>query len=129
MTAWTADELTGIGAAEELQIASRRRDGTLGSPRTIWVVRHGDDIYARSVNGPTSDWFRGTRVRHEGHIRAGGVDKDVAFVDADHSMDDQLDAAYRSKYRRYAKSITDSITSPAARSTTLKLVPRRREFS
>ena len=126
---WTNDELTKVGKAEELQVSSLRRDGRLGSPRTIWVVPHGDDLYVRSVNGRGANWFRGTRVRHEGHIRAGGVDKDVAFVDADHSMDDQLDAAYRSKYRRYAKSITDSITSPAARSTTLKLVPRRREFS
>jgi hypothetical protein len=48
----------------------------------------------------------------------------VAFADADHRLDDEIDAAYRSKYRRYAKSITDSITSPGARSTTTRLVPR-----
>ena len=123
-TTWTNDELIKIGMAEELQIASLRRDGTLGSPRTIWVVPYGDDLYVRSVNGPAAAWFRGTRVRHVGHIRAGGVDKGVAFVDADHSIDNQIDAAYRTKYRRYAKSITDSITSPGARSTTIKLVPR-----
>ena len=39
MTAWTSDELTRIGSAEELQIASRRGDGSLARPRTIWVVR------------------------------------------------------------------------------------------
>jgi hypothetical protein len=82
MTAWTDDELTRVGTAEELQIASRRRDGTLGSPRTNWVVPHGDDLYVRSVRGPGSDWFRGTQVRRERHIRAGGVGKDVAFADA-----------------------------------------------
>ena len=124
MTMWTNDELSKVGTAEELQIASLRRDGTLGSPRTIWVVPYGDDLYVRSVNGPAAAWFRSTRVRHEGHIRADGVDNDVAFVDADHSIDNQIDAAYRTKYRRYAKSITDSITSPGARSTTIKLVPR-----
>ena len=129
MTTWPNDELTKVGTAEELQIASLRRDGTLGSPRTIWVVPYGDDLYVRSVNGPAAAWSRGTRVRREGLIRAGGVDKDVAFVDADHSIDDQIDAAYRTKYRRYAKSITDSITSPGARSTTIKLVPQRRESS
>ena len=123
-TTWTNDELTRVGTAEELQIASLRRDGTLGSPRTIWVVPYDDDLYVRSVNGPAAAWFRGTRVRHEGHIRAGGVEKDVAFVDADHSIDNQIDAAYRTKYRRYAKSITDRINSPGARSTTTKLVPR-----
>jgi hypothetical protein len=124
VTAWRNDELTRVGDAEELQIASARRDGTLGSPRMIWVVPHGDDLYVRSVNGPDAAWFRGTQVRREGHIQAGSVDRDVAFADADHSLDDEIDAAYRSKYRRYAKSITDSITSPGARSTTLRLVPR-----
>ena len=51
MTAWTPDELAKIGAAEELLIASLRRDGTLRNPVTIWVVRHGGDLYVRSVNG------------------------------------------------------------------------------
>ena len=124
MTAWTNDELSRVGDAEELQIASARRDGTLGRSRTIWVVPYGGSLYVRSVNGPSAAWFRGTQVRHEGRIQAGGVDRDVAFADADHGLDDEIDAAYRSKYRRYAKSITDSITSPGARSTTIRLLPR-----
>ena len=124
MAAWTNDELTQVGDAEELQIASTRSDGTLSSSRTIWVVPQGGDLYVRSVNGPSAAWFRGTQVRHRGHIRARGVDRDVTFADADHSLDDEIDAAYQSKYRRYAKSITDSVTSPGARSTTIKLVPR-----
>jgi hypothetical protein len=90
----------------------------------IWVVRVGDDLYVRSVNGRTAAWFRGTQVRHEGHIRAGGVDKDVTFVDAAPDLNDQIDAAYRTKYRRYAASIIGHITSPQARSATIKLVPR-----
>jgi hypothetical protein len=124
MNTWTADELTRIGTAEELQIASLGKDGTLGRPRTIWVVRRGDDLYVRSVNGPTAAWYRGTRVRHEGHIRAGGVDKDVSFIDPDGAVTDDIDAAYRSKYRRYAASIIDAITGSDARSATIKLVPR-----
>jgi hypothetical protein len=124
MTMWTSDELNKIGTAEELEIASLRRDGTLRNPVTIWVIRHGDDLYVRSVNGRTAAWFRGTQVRHEGHIQAGGVDKDVTFVDADPDLNDQIDAAYRTKYRRYAASIIRSILSPEARSATIKLVPR-----
>jgi hypothetical protein len=49
MSTWTSEELIKIGAAEELQIASVRRDGALRSPVTIWVVPHGDDLYVRSV--------------------------------------------------------------------------------
>jgi hypothetical protein len=124
MTAWTNDELSKIGAAEELQIAPLRGDSTLRKPVTIWVVRHGDDLYVRSVNGRTSSWFRGAQVRHEGHIQAGGVDKDVTFVDADPDINDQIDAAYRSKYRRYAASLVDPVVSPQAQAATIKLVPR-----
>jgi hypothetical protein len=124
MTAWTPDELERIDEADELEIASLRADGTLGSPRTIWVVRLDDDLYIRSVNGRASDWFRGTQRRHEGRIRAGGVEKDVTFVDAERKLEGRLDAAYREKYRRYDKSIFDTTFTPEARSATLKLVPR-----
>jgi hypothetical protein len=121
---WTSDELNKIGKAEELEIASLRRDGTQRNPVTIWVIRLGDDLYVRSVNGRTAAWFRGTQARHEGRIRAGGVDKDVIFVEADPDINDQIDAAYRTKYRRYAASIISHIVSPEARAATIKLVPR-----
>src|SRR5438094_2168227 len=123
MTGWTSEELSKIEAADELQLASARRGGTLRSPVTIWVVRHGDDLYVRSVNGRTSSWFRGAQARHEAHIEAGGVGKDVLLVETD-DMIDEIDAAYRAKYHRYAESIVGSVVSPEARSATLKLVPR-----
>jgi hypothetical protein len=124
MTTWTSDELKKIESAEELKIASLRDDGTLRKPVTIWVVRVGDDLYVRSVNGRGSGWFRGTQTRHAGHIRAGGVDKDVTFMDEmDSRVNEQIDAAYRTKYRRYAASIINSTLTPEARSATLKLVP------
>jgi hypothetical protein len=122
MAAWTSDELSKIGAADELEIASVRHDGTLRKPVTIWVVRHGDDLYVRSVNGRGSSWFRGAQVRHEGHIRAGGVDKDVVLVETD-DVNDEVDAEYRSKYRHYAARFVDPIVSPEARAATLRLVP------
>jgi hypothetical protein len=125
MTTWTSDELAKIGNAEELQIASLRRDGTLRKPVTIWVVRLGDDLYVRSVNGRNSAWFRGVQGRHEGHIRAGGVDKDVTFEEeAAPEINARLDAAYRAKYHRYGESIVGTIVSPGARAATIKLVPR-----
>jgi hypothetical protein len=124
MTGWTSDQLDSIGSAQELQIASLRRDGTLRSPRTIWVVRVGDDLYVRSMNGRGGGWFPGTQVRHQGHIRAGGVDQDVTFADADPELNDQIDAAYRDKYRRYGPSVIGSVVNPAARAATIKLVPR-----
>ena len=123
MSNWTNDELDKIGKAEELAIAGRRGDGTLRKPVTIWVVRHGGDLYVRSGYGRGAAWFRGTQARHEGHVTAGGVEKDVAFADADPALNDQIDAAYRTKYRRYASYVPPMI-SPDARATTLKLVAR-----
>jgi hypothetical protein len=124
MTTWTGNELSAIGAAEELQLASLRPDGTLRKPVTMWVVRHGDDLYVRSWRGRTSAWFRGVQGRHEGHIRAGGMDKDVRFVDADDHLNDAIDAVYRTKYRRYADQYVLPMVGPDARAATIKLVPR-----
>jgi len=125
MTPWTRAELDRIANAEELQIASLRNDGTLRKAVTIWVVRVDNDLYVRSVYGRSSGWYRGIQVRHEGHIRAGGVDKDVTFVEeSDPSINQQVDAAYRTKYHRYAASIVNSTLTPEARSATIKLVPR-----
>jgi hypothetical protein len=125
MTTWTSDELNRIGNAEELQIASLRDDGTLRNPVTIWVVRVGDDLYIRAYKGRTSPWFRGAQTRHQGYIQAGSIAKDVALLDEfDPVINKQIDAAYRSKYRRYAGSILDSMVTPEARAATIKLVPR-----
>jgi hypothetical protein len=125
MTTWTSDELTKIGTAEELEIASLWHDGTLRNPVTIWVVRIGDDLYVRSYRGRGGAWFRAALVRHEGHIRAGGVEKDVTFVEeADSTINDQIDAAYRTKYRRYGAQYVNPMVAPEAQAATLKLMPR-----
>ena len=123
MSTWTPDELTAIAAPDELEIGTRRRDGTLRDPVTIWAVRHGDELYIRSVNGPTAAWYRGAQTRHQARISAGGVEKDVTLIDADHAIDDQIDAGYRTKYRRYSEDTLPRITSPQARSTPFKLEP------
>ena len=68
MTSWTPEELDSIETADELNIAPLRPDGTLQNPVTIWVVRHGDDLYVRAYRGPGGAWFRGAVARHAGHI-------------------------------------------------------------
>jgi hypothetical protein len=124
MTGWTTDELSAIEGADELEIASLRTDGMLRNPTTIWVVRLGDDLFVRSVNGRSAAWFRGTQERLEGRISAGGIERTVTFVDPGHTLDDEIDAVYRDKYRRYAENIVGSVLSSEARSATIKLVPR-----
>ena len=125
MSGWTPEELVRIGQADELDLASQRRDGSLRDPVTMWVVRDGDDLYVRSMHGRAGAWFRGTQIRRRGHIRSGGVDKDVTFViDTDSALNDRIDAAYRDKYRRYGDRIVGGVANPASRESTIKLVPR-----
>ncbi len=63
--------------------------------------RVGDDLYVRSWRGRTGAWFRGAQVRQKGHTRAGGIEKEVQFADADRALYDHIDEGYRTKYRRY----------------------------
>jgi hypothetical protein len=124
MTQWTSDQLDKFGRAEEVQIASVRADGTLRKRVTVWAVRHGDDLYVRSVRGRSGHWFRGTQERHEGRVAVGRVQQDVSFVNADPDVEADVDSAYRTKYGGYAGRILNSVLTPEARSTTIRLVPR-----
>jgi hypothetical protein len=52
MTAWTDEELSRIGHAEELRLASARTDGSLRPYVTMWVVGAG---------GRGANWGRAAR--------------------------------------------------------------------
>jgi hypothetical protein len=125
MTNWTRNDLERIGAADELQLASFKKDDTLRKPVTIWVVRVGDDLYVRSYRGREGAWFRQVQRRPEGRIVADGVTRDVTFVDVsdDEALNNKIDAAFQSKYRRYSATFVGPMIAPQARATTLKLVP------
>ena len=124
MAIWTSDELNRIGNAEELQIATLRRDGTFRKQVTIWVVRVDDELYVRCVNGRAGAWFRGVLTRYEGRIWAGGVEKDVTFVEeSDPEINTRIDEVYLTKYRRYPQWVAPMVT-PEVRAATIKLVPR-----
>ncbi len=121
MATWTEQDVQALGGPDEVTIETMRKDGTLRKPVIVWIVRVGDDLYVRSVNGRDASWFRGVQSRHEGWIRAGSAEKDVAFeeVDGPHEV---IDAAYREKYRRYP-SIVPSIVKAEAQAATIRLVP------
>jgi hypothetical protein len=123
-TTWTSEELSRVGEAEELQIASTRKDGTLRPYVTIWVVRVGNDIYVRSAYGADNPWFVRAKASGIGRIRAGEVEKDVVFTDATASAFEDIDAAYHVKYDRFGAGIVGTVVGPRAVDTTLKLEPR-----
>ncbi len=124
MTAWTKDELTKMGRAEEIEIAVRRPDGRIGNRVTVWAVPYDDALYVRSaVKGRDAAWFRAIQETHEGRVWAGGVEKDATFEDTNHDLHAEIDAAYRAKYRRYKERFLNSVLTPEARSTTIRVVP------
>ena len=124
---WRAGELSTIDGCSEVDIATRRSDGTLCAARTVWIVRHDGAVYVRSVNGTTAAWYRGVQTCHEGELSAGRLQRGVVFVKAGthagegSGLDDALDAAYRGKYGR--SGAVARITADAARATTLRLDP------
>jgi hypothetical protein len=120
-TYWTYDELENFDNAREVELITRRRDGSSRPAVTIWIVRVRDDLYIRSWRGARADWFRAVEARPEAHISRGFVDKDVVLI-ADHVSDDEVDEAYRRKYGGSSK-YADAMVAPEARVTTLRLVP------
>jgi len=118
---WTPEELDRIGQAEELHLATRRRDGGLSRYVTMWVVRVGGSLYVRSAYGPGNPWYRRARAAGEGRVRAGGVERDVTFESADAAVQSGIDAAYHAKYDRYGPQIVGSVTGPDAHAVTVRL--------
>jgi hypothetical protein len=125
MTAWTKDEISRIGESEEVDVAAVTRAGSVRNRVTIWLVRHGEDLFVRSVRGREGAWFRAVQGSKNGRIWAGRLERDIRFEEAGAAINDEIDAAYRSTYRRYAGRILNSVLTPEARSTTLRLVPNK----
>ncbi len=123
MPTWNPTELATIAAEREIEISSLLEDGTLTKPVTIWAVRVGEELYVRSVRGDAGGWYKAAERRHEGRIEAGDAAVDVAYEDAPHHLDDEIDAAYKEKYG-YPSSPVDSINADAAQATTVRVVPR-----
>ena len=124
MATWTSDELNRLGDAEELQLASRRRDGTLRRYVTMWVVRAGGELYVRSAYGPDNPWYRRAKASGTGRIRAGGIEREVTFADATPDTHPAIDAAYHAKYDRYGPAIVGSVVGDKAATVTIRLLPR-----
>jgi len=127
VSAWSQDDLDRLGDAGEVEVSSARRDGTLSRTRTVWIVRVGDQLYLRSVNGPDGAWYRLTRASHQGRIEARGVARDVTWVDVDAAGEPDVGPAVDAEYARKYPGSTSAvarITSPLACTTIMRVEPR-----
>jgi hypothetical protein len=126
--AWSAAELERIGAAEELQIAARRADGTLGRAVPIWVVRAGGQVYVRTWYRRDSGWFGHVVGSRRARIRVPGLEADIAVEDVGDDEGDLragVDAAHRAKYGRYGETTVERMVTDDAAAATLRLVPQQ----
>ncbi|MFQ6397520.1 DUF2255 family protein [Nocardia sp. KC 131] len=125
MSGWKESELNRIGGATELEITSRRGDGSLRPYVTIWGVRSGDDIYIRSAYGSENPWFRRATAAGTGRVRAAGIERDVAFSSAPPDVHTTIDAAYQAKYDQYGPQIVGAVVGDKAIGVTLRLDPQQ----
>ncbi len=123
MAAWPKNELRKIAEADDLHIAPFREDGvTYGTPTWIWSVAVDGDLYVRAYNGKSSRWYKAALREKAGRIIAAGLTREVAFAPAGGPINDQIDEAYRAKYRN-SPYLTPMI-SARARSATMCILPR-----
>lgn len=61
--------------------------------------------------------------RGAGRIRAGGVERDVRFGEAEPNAHPDIDAAYHAKYDRYGPQIVGTVVGAEAAGVTVRLVP------
>lgn len=122
MTTWSTRDAQALTAPEEVQVSTRRPDGSLRRPTTIWVVGHGDRVFIRSTNGRDAAWFRAAVAAVGGRLTSRGTSHDVRFTEVTGPDLDLVDAGYRAKYGRYA-SIVDHLEGPGPRAATLEVHP------
>ena len=123
MRAWSAEELEHVERTDNVGLASRRKDGSLRRPVTIWAVRLGVAVYVRSAYGPDNPWYVRARASGFGRLTVAGRDVDIAFEDAGPEVDDVVTAAFEAKYERHPPRTVASVVSADAVRCTLRLVP------
>ncbi|WP_413353804.1 DUF2255 family protein [Microbacterium sp. 1P06AB] len=122
MTAWEAETLHSITAADDLHVSPFRDDGiTLGTPTWIWCVEVDGRLYVRPWNGKRSRWYIAAMTQGAGRIRAAGSEFDVRFRAADEQARDAVDEAYREKYA--GSSYLPPMLGDGPRSATVVITP------
>jgi hypothetical protein len=119
---WTPEQLAGIDAARELEIAVRRADGALRPWTPIWVVRVRDDVYVRTWYRRDTGWFGLALSTRRASVRVPGVEADVRIEDVGvgpSGLRADVDAAYRDKY---GGGSTGDLVGDEAAATTLRLL-------
>jgi len=124
MSTWSKNELQKIAETDDLHISPFREDGkTYGTPTWIWSVVVDDALYVRAYNGQNSRWYQAALRQKAGRINAAGITKEVSFDSVNGEINDQIDDAYRTKYK--GSTYLKPMIGETARSATVKVIPRK----
>ena len=127
MTAsWSPEQLKRIDESGELQIASRRADGTLRQFVPIWVVSAGGQVYVRTWYRRTTGWYGRVLETGRARVRVPGLEADVTVEDVGESpgeLRSPVDQAYRDKYGHFGSGSVGQMVADPAAATTLRLTP------
>jgi hypothetical protein len=121
---WAPGELAQIDVARELEIATRRADGTLRRWVPIWVVSTGGQVYVRTWYRRDTGWFGHVLGSPRARIRVPGLEADVVVGDVGPGTPElraEIDAAYQAKYGRSGG--TERMVTDEAAAATLRLSP------
>jgi hypothetical protein len=123
MRTWREEDLEAIKRADDLHISPFRADGkTYGTPTWIWSVVVGDQLYVRAYNGRASRWYQSAVAQQAGRIRVAGLEREVSFqIVDDAGLNDQIDAAYRTKYAD--SPYLPPMVAEKTRAATIRILP------
>jgi hypothetical protein len=126
---WSSEQLDRISPSAELEIASRRGDGTLRRWVPIWVVCVDDGVYVRTWYRRTTGWYADVLDLRQARIRVPSLETDVLIThlgEGAPGLRSSIDAAYRAKYGPFGH---ESMVTADAAATTLRLDPLKRSLS
>ncbi|ORA26023.1 DUF2255 family protein [Mycobacterium aquaticum] len=122
--AWPPGVLDRFRSAGEIEISTRRIDGSLRGYVLIWAVVVDGELYVRSYHGGEGAWYRHAVAHPAGSIWTGGQQMDVTFAPAGQDVGPAVDGAYRAKYARYGDSYLRPMLADKAVAATLRVDPQ-----
>jgi hypothetical protein len=118
---FSPEDLAILDRIEEVEIETQAPGGPIHRT-VIWVVVDRDDVFVRSVRGPTGRWFREAIANPAVAILAGGRRMSATAIDA--TDPDSVERVSAAMSRAYAGDpAVGTMLRPETLATTLRLAP------